>query len=233
MAARAPHVIPAPTSAAADMKVEATKLTAETLLAAPRRGAALPNGNGKLALYSLSTHKFGDKTLKEVRVTDVETASSWQISDNEKVHDANWIPGGKDDIIYLRSSEDEKDKGKTDGEKKSKDGGEDKKDDKKDKDSRKGRTEVVVANGAAASKEHYVIADINAPISNLKLKALDDGSVAFVVKGLIGPDGSLYNYEAADKKHTGRIFDNPRIVNVSSRIKHRCSPRCIVRASFQ
>ncbi|OAA48415.1 Peptidase S9, prolyl oligopeptidase, catalytic domain protein [Metarhizium rileyi] len=56
--------------------IQVQKLTAEVLLAAPRRSAAIPNHNGRLALYDVSTHKFGDKTVKEVRVIDLQTRQS-------------------------------------------------------------------------------------------------------------------------------------------------------------
>lgn len=164
------------------------RLTAETLLAAPRRGDAVPNASGRLALHTLSTHKFGDRTHKEVRIMNVKTGHSSQFSDDENVHDAAWIPGTTgDDIVYLRS------------------GGDD----------RKGRTEVVVASAVYVTKEHYTIADIDAPIADLKLKALGDGSVAFVVTGLVGKDGSLFNDQKARHKSTGRIYDTPRAVVVS------------------
>lgn len=118
---------------------------------------------------------------------NIDTGHSCQLLNDEMVHDVTWIPGAGDDILYLRS------------------GGE----------SRKGRTEIVIASGAQVSKEHYIIADINAPIEDLKLKALDDASVAFVVTGLVGKDGSLFNEKAVEKKSTGRIFDTPRVALVS------------------
>lgn len=164
------------------------RLTAETLLAAPRRGDAVPNARGCLALHTLSTHKFGDGTRKEVRIMNLKTGHSSQFSDDENVHDATWIPGTTgEDVVYLRS------------------GGDD----------RKGRTEVVVASAVYVTKEHYTIAEIDAPIADLKLKALGDGSVAFVVTGLVGNDGSLFNDEKVKHRSTGRIYDTPRAVVVS------------------
>ena len=78
------------------------KLTAEALLSVPRRSPGIPNYNGRLALYTVSTHIFGDKSVKEVRVMDLEKQTSVQISDDEKVHDALWIPGTSD-VAYLKS----------------------------------------------------------------------------------------------------------------------------------
>ncbi|KID92040.1 prolyl oligopeptidase [Metarhizium guizhouense ARSEF 977] len=84
--------------------VRVQKLTAETLIGAPRRSAAIPNHDGRLALYTISTHKFGDKTVKQVRVMDLQTRQSSQISDDDKVHDAVWVPG-TNDILFLKSGD--------------------------------------------------------------------------------------------------------------------------------
>lgn len=167
--------------------VQFQKLTPETLLSSPRRGAAVPNRNGSLALYTVKTHTFGDKMSNELSVMNIATGESVQLSGEEKVHDANWLPGTDSEVIYLKSGE-------------------------------KGKTTVLVADGSDGAKEHYVVAEFDAPIANLKLKALDDGSVVFVVTGLASnEDGSLFNEEAdANKpKSTGRVFDNVNVRVVS------------------
>ncbi|OLN97989.1 Dipeptidyl-peptidase 5-like protein 2 [Colletotrichum chlorophyti] len=156
----------------------AKEFTPEVLLSAPRRGAAVPSPDGTLILYTQSTHSFEDKkTLREVRVMDIGSGASKQLTDNEKVHDVQWVPGTNSDVVYLQSGE-------------------------------KGTTQIWIADGADLAKEHYVAAEYDAPISALKVKALKDGSVAFVVAGLVGPDGSLFNDEATEKKSTGRVFDD-------------------------
>ncbi|GJN69705.1 hypothetical protein PLICBS_003755 [Purpureocillium lilacinum] len=162
--------------------VQVQKLTAETLLGAPRRGVAVPNHNGTLALYTLSTHNFDDgKTRKEVRVADLTSdgVPSRQLSDDDKVHDAVWIPG-TNNVVYLKSGD-------------------------------KGATKAFVANAGHVDAEHYVVGEFDAPIANLKLKRLDDGGVVFVVTGLVGPNGELYNEEAVEKRSTARVFDTAQI----------------------
>ncbi|KAH0497248.1 hypothetical protein TgHK011_004568 [Trichoderma gracile] len=85
-----------------------------------------------------------------------------------------------------------------------------------------GRTQVLVASAADLSAEHYLAAEIDAPVSNLKLRALDNGSVAFVVTALVGESG-LYNEEAALRGSTARVFDTEiPIWNASCR-PNRCS----------
>ncbi|PNY25293.1 Dipeptidyl-peptidase 5, partial [Tolypocladium capitatum] len=159
--------------------VHVQKLTAEAMLAAPRRGVAVPNHSGKLALYTLSTHTFGNGTLKEVRVMDLDKGASAQLSADDKVHDALWIPG-TNDVVFLRS------------------GG-------------KGRTQVLVASGEDVATEPYLAAEFNAPVANLKLKKLGDGGVAFMVTGLVGDDGLLFNEETVEKKSTVRVFDSAHV----------------------
>ncbi|RFU81134.1 prolyl oligopeptidase [Trichoderma arundinaceum] len=171
--------------------VRVQKLTAEALLGDPRRGPAVPNRDGTHALYTVSTHILGDKTSHELRVLNIQTGNSKQISNDSRVHDAMWIPTTDLDVIYLRSAD-------------------------------KGRTQVMVAFAGDVSVEHYVAAEIDAPVSNLKLKALSGESVAFVVTGLVG-DAGLYNQEAAQKGSTARIYDTEiPIWNASCR-PNRCS----------
>ncbi|ETS03514.1 alpha/beta-hydrolase [Trichoderma reesei RUT C-30] len=171
--------------------VRVQQLTAEVLLSDPRRGPAVPNRDGTHALYTVSAHVLGGKTRQEVRILNIETGKSTQLSSDPLVHDALWIPSAKLDIIYLRSAE-------------------------------TGRTQVLVASAADVSAEHYLAAEIDAPVSNLKLRALDNGSVAFVVTALVGESG-LYNQEAAQRGSTARVFDTEiPIWNASCR-PNRCS----------
>jgi hypothetical protein len=158
------------------------KFTPEVMLSAPRRSPAVPNFDGTLVLYIVSTHTFGDKTKNELRVMEIESGSSKLVTAEEKVHDANWIPGGANDIVYLKTVE-------------------------------KGATQVVVVN---VDKGHdpYVVAEINAPLSALKLKALDDGTVVFVVAGLVSAEGELFNDQIDKSKSTVKVFDDFRVRNV-------------------
>lgn len=154
--------------------VRVQKLTAEVLLSDPRRGPAVPNREGTHALYTVSTHILGGKAKQELRILNIETGKSTQLSSDPRVHNALWVPSTKLDVIYLQSAEN-------------------------------GRTQVLVASAADVSAEHYLAAEIDAPVSNLKLRALDNGSVAFVVTALVGEAG-LYNQEAAQRGSTARVY---------------------------
>ncbi|KAK6189340.1 hypothetical protein LQW54_013365 [Pestalotiopsis sp. IQ-011] len=77
------------------------KFTPELLISTPRRGAAVPNHNGTLALFSQSTHEPGGKTLNEYRVLTIETGESKHLISDEKTRDVLWIGDGTNTVIYL------------------------------------------------------------------------------------------------------------------------------------
>nr|ACF79105.1 unknown [Zea mays] len=164
--------------------VAVQKLTAESMLAAPRRGPAVPNPKGTLALYTVSTHSFEEgKTVTEARVMDLSVShgKSEQLWEDDKITEALWIPGTDSQIVYLKDLEDQ------------------------------GFTQVKVADGGDVTKEHVLVKEIKAPINSLKLKALDDGSIVFAVSGQVADDGTLYNPKAVKKRSTGRVFDSNEI----------------------
>lgn len=166
--------------------------TTEAMIEAPRRTPFVPNRIGTLALYTVSTYSFETgKTTSEGRVHDLSVAygASEQLwEDDNEDEDAHDAVWipGTDTQIMYLKSKD------------------------------KGATEVRIADGADVKKEHETIEVIDAPISNLKIKALDDGSIVFAVVGHVTTDGKLYNSKAAEKKKcTGRVFDTNTIRFVS------------------
>ncbi|KAM0810545.1 putative Prolyl oligopeptidase [Seiridium cardinale] len=78
-----------------------------------------------------------------------------------------------------------------------------------------GYTWIRTVDAGNPSAEPCVVDFIEAPVSSLKVKALKDGSIAFVVVGLADENGNLYNEESDKKPHTARVTDswNPRIVS--------------------
>lgn len=163
----------------------AKELTPEVLLSAPRRTPAIPSPDGSLALYLQSTHSF----------EDTETFKEVRIMNlesgaSEQLIDAEHVREaqwlpGTPSHVVYLKSGDE------------------------------GATQVWIADAADPSRDHYVAAEYNAPISALKLKSLQDGSVAIVVAGLVGSDGGLFNGEVEKPKSTGRIFDEYHVRTVS------------------
>ena len=147
------------------------------LLSAPRRSPAVPNADGKLAVYTVSTYSF--KTHKktfEIRVLDIENGQSTLVTNEEKTSEPNWLEDGSD-LLWLKGGE-------------------------------KGATQLIVGNVNDFAKT-YIAGTVSGPISNVKLKVLQEGKVAIAVTGKAGPDGSLYNSEEAPKKlSSGLVYDS-------------------------
>ncbi|KAL7628974.1 hypothetical protein AAE478_000492 [Parahypoxylon ruwenzoriense] len=78
------------------------KFTPEAFISAPRRGPAIPNHDGTLALYTMSTHTIGGDTLKEIRVMNIATGESRQLFDDSKAHDATWLGDGSNTVLLLK-----------------------------------------------------------------------------------------------------------------------------------
>jgi dipeptidyl aminopeptidase/acylaminoacyl peptidase len=160
------------------MVVRARSFTPEVLLSAPRRGPAVPNHDGTLALYSVSTYSFKDhEEIKEIRILDIKTGSSTLFTNDSEAHDATWLGDGTNAIIWLQSGA-------------------------------KGITSIMVGDGDEPEKASYTADVILAPFENLKLAPLEDGTIACAMTGLATPEGSLYNEETAEKpKSSARIYD--------------------------
>lgn len=160
------------------MASPAPKFTPERLISAPRKGAAVPNHDGTLALFTQSTHEVGQgKSLKEIRVMKLDTGESDRLFEHEKSHQALWLGDGTNTIVFLKKED-------------------------------KGVTSVMMADASDPSKQAYKVDGIEAPVSDLKLKVLEDGSVAFLVVGLAAEDGGLYNPETSSKLHSARVYDD-------------------------
>lgn len=168
------------------MMVTKEPLTAETFLSLPRRGVIAPNSNGTIGLYNVSTHEFGKGTTKEWRVMDMATGNSTAISTDEDVHDVQWLPGSNDEVIWLRLGEE-------------------------------GFTDVMISEVISAGVGDdecggrlYRVGIVEAPIEGLKIKALDDGSIALAVVCLSDDKGGMYNEKAVENKQvsTARIYDD-------------------------
>lgn len=161
------------------------KFTPELLISAPRRGAAVPNHDGTLALFSQSTHTIGGKTLKEFRVLNIESGQTERLIEDEKARDVHWLGDDSNMVIYLSAGEG-------------------------------GCTWIKMADASNPSAGATIVDFIEAPVSSLKVKALTDGSIAFIVVGLAGDDGNLFNEESDKKAHTARVYESyqPRIVSL-------------------
>ncbi|KAF7535692.1 hypothetical protein G7054_g5169 [Neopestalotiopsis clavispora] len=82
-----------------------------------------------------------------------------------------------------------------------------------------GYTWIKTVDADSDSAEPLVIDFVEAPVQHLKLKALKDGSIAFVVAGLADAEHHLYNEESDRRLHTARVTEScsPRLWNSYSK----------------
>lgn len=73
-------------------------------ISSPRRSPAIPNDNGTLALYTLSTYSFESHSEgKEIRILDLLTGTSTLFSDDSKNQDIVWLQN--EQVLWLREGE--------------------------------------------------------------------------------------------------------------------------------
>ncbi|KAJ2907302.1 prolyl oligopeptidase [Zalerion maritima] len=74
------------------------------MLSAPRRSPAVPNHDGTRALFTRSTYAEGEggKATRELVVMEISSGSAFNLSQDNKIHDANWMGDGSNTILYLR-----------------------------------------------------------------------------------------------------------------------------------
>lgn len=154
------------------------------LLSAPRRSPAVPNADGTLALYTVSTYSFESHSkTSEIRAIDITNGRSTLITNNENASDPHWL-GQDDELLWLKSGE------------------------KDDKGSNKTRTDIVIGDATSIGKS-YSAASIPGKISNVKLKALDRDRVAITFSAKARPDGTLYNPDDEPKRYsTAKVYDS-------------------------
>ena len=76
------------------------------------------------------------------------------------------------------------------------------------KSGEKGHTQFIVGRADEVGKS-YIAGLVPAPVSDIKLKVLDEDRVAVVFSAKAKPDGSLYNEKDEPKKHsTGRLYES-------------------------
>lgn len=87
------------------MTVRTNKLDPQVLLSAPRRSSAIPNSNGTLALFSVSTYNFHSHSKSaEIRVLDLKTGHSKILCDELNCSEQTWL-GEKNLVLWLKSGE--------------------------------------------------------------------------------------------------------------------------------
>jgi len=84
------------------MTVHARKYTPEVLLSAPRRSAAIPNADGTLVLFSVSTYDFEKHPRSpEIRVLDIKNGQSNVLTADLNASNPTWL-GEKNLVLWLK-----------------------------------------------------------------------------------------------------------------------------------
>jgi hypothetical protein len=172
------------------MTIRAKKFTPEVLLAAPRRSSAIPNADGSLALFTVSTYSFQTHSKSsEIRVLDIKTGQTKLLSGDLNASEPTWL-GEKNFVLWLKRAE----KGTTS---------------LVLADAASGNEWVyqfhvwIQAKGCRPT----ILTFFNGPVQNLKVTSIDSNTKALLVNGQATPSGSLYNPETAEKpKSTGRVY---------------------------
>ncbi|PQE27168.1 prolyl oligopeptidase protein [Rutstroemia sp. NJR-2017a WRK4] len=87
------------------IRVNASAFTPEAMLSAPRRSAATPNAEGKLALFTVSTYSFQSHSkTSEIKVLDIATGKSSTLSSDLNDSEPTWL-GWKNEVLWLRGGE--------------------------------------------------------------------------------------------------------------------------------
>lgn len=74
------------------------------MITAPRPSAAVPNDEGKLALYTVSTYDLDTHTnFTDVKLLDLETGTSTRYSNNPKETSFRWLH--KSSLLWEREAE--------------------------------------------------------------------------------------------------------------------------------
>lgn len=81
--------------------VRIQQLTPEAMATLPERSAMVPNHDGTLGLYTISTYHLDGRKTKEIRVMNPGSGVSTCISNSNEVKEPTWIPG-TNDIICLQ-----------------------------------------------------------------------------------------------------------------------------------
>ncbi|KAG8526952.1 uncharacterized protein KY384_008381 [Bacidia gigantensis] len=162
-------------AASEDAFSKAERFTPEVLLSAPRRGPAIPNPAGELAVYTVSTYSFeAHKKTTEIRTLNIGNGQSQLLSNEEKIKSPGWV--SNNEILWL----------KTDG---------------------NGTTLVIGDAGKVGNT--YVAGTVSAPVSDIKLKIVDDHRVAVALVAKAKPNGDLFSPdEQVEPRSSAKLYDH-------------------------
>ncbi|KAI5859088.1 dipeptidyl-peptidase [Tricharina praecox] len=160
------------------MVAQAT-LTPEKLISAPRRGEAVPNNSGKLAIYSTSEYSFETHSKKSwYSVMDVSTGRSTVLTNDSAVEEIVWVDDTT--LLYINGTNSDV----------------------------SGGVELWIST-VNKFTSGYKAASIPAPLANLKIAVTKSGDINFLLSGQAYANGAVYNEELVETPlSTARVYDS-------------------------
>ncbi|KAK2750435.1 putative dipeptidyl-peptidase 5 [Myotisia sp. PD_48] len=159
----------------------ALTFTPEQLISAPRRGEAVPNPKGNVAVFPLSQYSFKEhKTVRrEWNLLDLKSGDIKLLTNDASVSEIVWLGDGTS-ILYVNGTNSDV----------------------------AGGVELWVSDTKNFG-QRYKAASISGPLSGFKVAASKKGDISFVGYGQSTANGKLYNPEQAEKPlSTARIYDS-------------------------
>ncbi|KAL1957724.1 hypothetical protein VTO42DRAFT_5567 [Malbranchea cinnamomea] len=155
--------------------------TPEQLISAPRRGEAVPDPSGKVAIFHTSQYSFEEHaTVKNAwELLDLKTGKISVLTEDPNVSEIVWLGKGSE-VLYVNGTNAEV----------------------------PGGVELWISDIKDFSKG-YKAASLSGPLSGLKAVLTKRGDVNFVLYGQSTADGKLFNPENVEKPlSSARIYDS-------------------------
>ncbi|BDD61071.1 putative dipeptidyl-peptidase 5 [Monascus purpureus] len=156
-------------------------ITPEKLLSAPRRGEAIPNPSGDVAVFSTSKYSFKEhESSSWWSLLDLKTGSTSLLTNDSDVSEITWLGTDDSTILYINSTNAHI----------------------------PGGVELWVTS-VSDFENGYKAASLEAPFSGLKSVITESGDVHFVAYTKSYPNGTAYNEELATPPlSSARIYDS-------------------------
>ncbi|KAK2764594.1 putative dipeptidyl-peptidase 5 [Arachnomyces sp. PD_36] len=170
-------------SVAAAVAPTALAMTPAQLITAPRRGEAIPNPSGDLALFQLTQYSFEkhDTVKTEWNLLDLETGDSKVLTDDPNVSEIVWLGAENTSVLYINATNSAGD----------------------------GGVSLWTSDVEEFGISRSLVGDLSAPLGGLKAVITEEGDVNFVVYGDSTADGEPYNPDqAAAPLSSARIYDS-------------------------
>ncbi|KAI0189020.1 prolyl oligopeptidase [Astrocystis sublimbata] len=161
------------------MTILATKFTPEVLLSAPRRGPAIPNPSGKLALYTVSQYSFETHSKKTaIKLLDISSGHSTELFDNAAYGEPTWIT--KHHFIFVDNTSDEY-----------------------------AVSKLMLADALRPGSHPHVLESFKCSISNLKAKYVGNGDIALAFTAPTTASGDMHDALNEKKPlSTARVYSS-------------------------